>query len=70
MSTLVVEIEVSGWANWIAVDKGGSVYEYECEPKKNRLFEAWVCQGGRNALIYRGQPPKDWEDELYTWDWV
>ena len=66
MDTLTVEIEIPNWVNWIAVDKDGSVFGYLIEPYKV-LKGRWWGSSEDNEKLYRGKPPKNWKDELYTW---
>lgn len=68
MNTLKVEIVIPDWVNWIAVDKDGSVWGYETEPRAIQ-FGQWDTLSGLSIeeILYRTKPPKNWKDELYTW---
>ena len=68
MDTLTVEIVVPDWVNWIAVDENGVVYGYEEKPRHSEFFHGeWIIDSGDMCELYKGKPPKNWKDELYTW---
>ena len=70
MDTLKAEIVIPDWVNWIAVDKDGAVFGFAVEPAcRSSVWDyaeadEWDLDC---AEIYKGKPPKNWKDELYTW---
>lgn len=66
MNTLEAEVAVPDWANWIAVDKDGTCYAFADKPVKRA--RVWDVSGfSASRILYRGKPPKNWKEELYTW---
>ncbi len=70
MKTKFNRKDVSRWCKWIAVDKDGACWEYPTKP-------VIYCESGVWSLptlylkvrfLYKGEPPKNWKDELYTWE--
>lgn len=60
--------DVSNWCKWIAVDEDGFCYEYSIKPDNKRsIGEQWLNNGGQEKFLYKGKPPKNWRNELYTW---
>jgi len=50
------ELNVPDWANWIAQDKSGSIYAYECEPIFSVQDDCWDinCNCEKYYLISAG----------------
>jgi len=74
MKTKFNEKDVPSWCKWIAVDEDGMCVAFNVKPKSldNVLGGAGFWDGSRQASIdclelYKGKPPKNWKDELYTW---
>ncbi len=60
--------DVSKWCRWIAVDKNGECWEFSGKPLAFSAFEIWNnTQPIKYRLLYKGEPPKNWKEELYTW---
>ena len=66
--------KVPSWCKWIAVDKSGECCAYRKKPKPNADFNGYPalwcghCVSDADYVtLYRGKPPKNWKDELYTW---
>lgn len=60
--------DVPSWCKWIAVDDNGAEWAYDSEPSHNNGYMVWVNDGDRARLLYYGKPPKNWKEELYTWE--
>ncbi len=64
--------DVPDWCRWIAVDEDGACFAYEKKPVKVKgdYGGYWNGDGitdGDQLHLYKGEPPKNWKDELYTW---
>jgi hypothetical protein len=61
--------EVPDWCKWIAVDKDGECLAYSAKPVNMTDPPLWVPKhtGVMFETLYKGKPPKNWKDELYTW---
>ncbi len=69
MKTKFNRKDVSDWCKWIAVDKDGACWEYSGMPFLGRTSSVWSDRYHSKAkLLYRGAPPKNWKNELYTWE--
>lgn len=55
--------KVSDWANFIATDDSGRVYEYEKEPILHEGATVWTTSVGRVNRLYPVSDP-DWEKSL------
>jgi len=65
-------IDVPNWVRWIAQDGDGIWWMYSLKPKikGDRLSERWYPQQHGDWLpMHEGKPPKNWEEELYRWDY-
>ncbi len=61
--------DVSSWCKWIAVDKDGKCWEYPTKPFASSIFSIWgAASFSKGKILYKGAPPKNWKDELYTWE--
>lgn len=75
MKTKFNENDVPSWCNWIAVDKNGVCAAFKSKPHHealgNGLGGYWSLHDndeGRNCLdLYKGDKPRNWKLELYTW---
>ena len=61
--------KVPKWCKWIAVDPDGGCHAYRVKPRHGVIFSEWIIFDGYSShkFLYRGKPPKNWKDELYTW---
>ena len=61
--------KVPKWCKWIAVDKDGECWAFENKPATNTVYKCvWdTCFSDEAVRLYKGKPPKNWKDELYTW---
>ncbi len=64
MRTMIFEIVIPDWANYIATDSGGECFAYDNEPEEGALI--WIPNCGRCEQIALCEPPKNWKRELYT----
>jgi len=75
MDKYLTGIKVPDWVKWIAVDKDGSEYGYKFKPHYSRVFGSWTNRHTEYTnpiewcFIGVGKPPKNWKEELYTWDY-
>ena len=60
-----VDIEIPGWAEWIAQDKDGEWWFYKAEPVEG--IYSWHAGDTRSMQesVYMGYSPKDWTQECY-----
>jgi hypothetical protein len=64
--------DVPSWCKWIAVDKNGecNAYSIKPTPRDKPYISEWDFDDWNNhqyITLYKGKPPKNWKDELYTW---
>ena len=74
MNTKFNKKDVPRWCKWIAIDEDGLCCAYENKPNLAGIVierkGVWWPTGKisrENISLYRGKPPKNWKDELYTW---
>lgn len=65
----VVTITVPLWVNWIAVDKRGSAWGYECRPDKD---DSWWLESDENQepsqYLFRAEinEHENWENLIFN----
>lgn len=55
------------WCKWIAVDENGSCWGFSLKPESFVFMWDSYKLGCESVALYKGNPPKNWKDELYTW---
>jgi len=62
---LTFEFKVSDWANWIARDIDGTIWEYEVEPTRRDC--CWAVDSGQFNMIGAATrcSGESWRDSLY-----
>lgn len=57
------DIELPGWANWLAQDEDGTWWAYEAEP--NQQHNGWYeNEVGRIRRLIKSSVPDDWRIAL------
>ena len=67
--------DVPDWCKWIAVDEDGVCCAFRKKPYQEASYPTlkgyWnindVIENENAVDLYKGKPPKNWKDELYTW---
>ena len=62
-----VVLNLSPWANWVAQDSGGAVYEFEDRPEPHRKAGFWKIPGGsRWRFLFQGavSTKGEWSETL------
>jgi len=64
------DVELPGWANWIAQDKEGRWTFYQKKPVISGIFYCWIISFGRTkfSIFKIGRPNPDWRDTLIKVD--
>lgn len=65
------EIEVPGWAKWLAKDKNGTLFAYGSKPIPHMIPDCWAsAHGGVRCLFphWRKAAAVDWTDSLIELD--
>ncbi len=61
--------DVPDWCKWIAVEQSGVCFAFSKEPFVSHIFAfLGAAPFSKGKFLYKGAPPKNWKEELYTWE--
>ena len=63
MTTMMIEIRLSEWAQYIAQDVNGDWWQYSHKPEAGPGH--WISLDGKDEFLAKGPMPADWTKEIH-----